>query len=269
MLGPKLLVLLPIVAGQQVTFLDCFVDGYGYEGVNETPSAMVQWGLLGAEDCRASCSAQVNCDHFTYNSKTLSCWKFNTTGMVLQPMANATTGTRNGARCSPAQQLEADLLRGVPTSGSKHLLGKLPWWAWVFISLGAALVGLIMVFAACCCACCSCCREKKKKASRATLVTKTDDLEAESDRPLMTPPVTPQDRSQVVTTYTAPPIYVTGGFPQAYTSQYAYTPQVVYQGMPQGQIYVSQPVVTAVVPFGQEQAVPVTSQLPGSEAAMA
>lgn len=232
-------VLLACLAMAQAEVKSCFMHHHGYVGFPHgmlTPNGA--W-LISAQHCGGLCMITVDCDQFTWNMTDGACWLQNTTDLSMIRIENVISGDKNSSECTAREQFIATVAAYAPKTG--NFLSNMPLWAWILSALAIGLIVSGLIFFCCYKACCG----EKKKSKRSAKVTAEESTEAGQAQPLMSetaPAATyayqPVTYSYVQNPVQAPPVY--------YQSQQQFTSQVM----------VAEPVITAIIPFGQDVAVP-------------
>jgi len=153
------LALAPLVTGAAIP--SCAVEGKGY---NDPSSNTTANGVPAdsAAACQEECKGTVVCAVWTWYKDKGACWLQGDSAQLTVISEDAISGP---VRCA------GDITAA--TTGTAGALNKatgasLPWYAWLFIALLVAAIGL-------CCLMCICCSQKKaKKTSRGSKVAKEE-----------------------------------------------------------------------------------------------
>jgi len=162
----------PLVTGADLP--DCTVEGKGYNDPNMNTTANGNT-VDSATLCMEECKGTSYCAHWTWYSDSKACWLQGSSATRTIVNEAAVSGP---VRCTTAAKAAAAV------SSVSHTLNKatgqsLPWYAWFFIALLVAAIGL-------CCLMCICCSQNKKakKTSRGTKLKKEAEPTTDS-QPLM------------------------------------------------------------------------------------
>jgi hypothetical protein len=223
----------------------CAQTGVGYN--DPTLNATLNGGLTtSAAICQQTCSNSLFCEYFTWYSNSGGCWLQGINSTLTVVNENATAAPKACPSTSAANETENATIaaKGAIAGALNDSTGaSFPWWGWVLIGLGVALVALLVLF----CLCCGGKGEKKGKGRAAKMKKNRDVEEAAADSaPLMGTEMQLERQAAPVYTSVAAPIYTSVAAPMAMPAYQNYSMAAPMVSVAQPMYMNAQPMAASV-----------------------